>query len=163
GDGGLATQASFGTFQGIAVGPDGSLYLSDDYFHRVRRVGPPLPDFALNDLLIPSPDSREVYVFDAQGRHLRTLNALTAAVQYQFRYDSIGRLVQIVDGDGQTTTIERDGAGSPTAIVAHFGQRTTVRLDDHGYLASVASPAGETTRLTYTAEGLLSSLTNPKG
>jgi RHS repeat-associated protein len=163
GDGGLATQASFGTLQGIAIGPDGSLYLSDDYFHRVRRVGPPLPDFALNDLLIPSQDSREVYVFDAQGRHLRTLNALTGAVQYQFRYDSTGRLVQIVDGDGQTTTIERDGAGSPTAIVAHFGQRTTVRLDDHGYLASVASPAGETIRLMYTADGLLSSLTNPKG
>jgi RHS repeat-associated protein len=163
GDGGSATQASVGTLQGIAIGPDGSLYVSDDYFHRVRRVGPSLPDFATNDVRMPSPDGDEVYVFDAQGRHLRTLNALTRAEQYQFRYDSAGRLTHIVDGDGLTTSIERDGAGNPTAIVAPFGQRTTLQLDAHGYLARLTTPAGETTRLTSTPVGLLTSLTDANG
>jgi RHS repeat-associated protein len=163
GDGGPATQASIGSPEGMALGPDGSLYISDDYFHRVRRVAPPLPSASLNALSIPSGDGSEVYVFDGQGKHLRTLNALTGVLRYQFTYDSAGRLVQIVDGDGLITTIERDAAGNPTAIVAPFGQRTTLQLDDQGYLASLTNPAGEATRMLSTTGGLLTSLTNPKG
>jgi serine/threonine-protein kinase len=38
GDGGLATAANLGNPQGLSLGADGSLYLSDT--DRVRRVGP---------------------------------------------------------------------------------------------------------------------------
>ncbi|HEX2035833.1 MAG TPA: hypothetical protein VHS99_16770, partial [Chloroflexota bacterium] len=50
GDGGAATEASFGAGAGIvpsaggpddlAVGPDGSLYIADTYSTRIRRVTP---------------------------------------------------------------------------------------------------------------------------
>jgi RHS repeat-associated protein len=40
GDGGPAMSASFMRPRGIAVGPDGSLYIADELSHRVRRVGP---------------------------------------------------------------------------------------------------------------------------
>src|SRR5690606_5024082 len=40
GDGGPAVQASLGTPAGVAVGPDGTLYISDQGSHTVRAVSP---------------------------------------------------------------------------------------------------------------------------
>ena len=52
-------------------------------------------------------------MFDPKGRHLRTLNALTGADSLQFGYNAHGRLIKVTDGDGNVTTIERDGNGNP--------------------------------------------------
>jgi RHS repeat-associated protein len=163
GDGGSATQARFGAMEGIAVGPDNRLYISDNYFMRVRQVGAPLPEYSPNDLIISAEGGNAIYVFDKGGRHLRTLNTLTGAVRYEFHYDNAGRLIRILDGNSKITTIERDGAGNPQAIISPVGQRTTVSLNPHGYLSSLTNSAGDTTRLTYSSDGLLSSLTDPKG
>ena len=163
GDGGSASQARFGAIEGVAIGPDNRVYISDNYFMRVRQVGPPLPEYSPNDLFLSSESGNAIYVFDKVGRHLRTLNALTGTVRYQFGYDSAGRLTQILEANGEVTTIERDAAGNPSAIIGPFGQRTTLRLNSDGYLSSLTNAAGDTTRLAYTANGLLSTLTDPKG
>ena len=67
-----------------------------------------------------------MYDFSGEGRHVRTLNALTGATLLQFTYDANGYLVAITDGDQKVTSIERNGA-TPTAIVAPGGQRTSFR------------------------------------
>lgn len=164
GDEGPSTAAQLSDrFSQTAVGKEGSLYISDAGNNRIRRVLPPLPGFSSNDNLIASEDGTEIYVFDGQGKHLRTLDALTQAVRHQFTYDPAGYVTTVTDGDGNVTTITRDSSGNPIAIIAPGGQQTVLSLDTHGYLATVADPANQTAQLATSADGLLASLTDPKG
>jgi RHS repeat-associated protein len=162
-EGGPANGAPLGGgSNSLALGPNGSLYVSDLSHEQIRRVSS-LPGFQLSDILIGSQDGSEVYVFNGAGLHQRTLNALTGATRFAFNYDSKPHLVAVTDGDGNVTTVEHDANGNPTAIVAPFGQRTTLAVDPNGYLASVADPAGGSFTMTYTPDGLLTQFTNPTG
>jgi RHS repeat-associated protein len=162
GDGGPATGAQLNFPRAAAVDGAGKLYIADGNNGRIRRLTPAFPAFTDQALTLPSRDGTELYGFDAVGRHLRTVHALTGAVRTTFGYDPEGRLTSVTDGDGNVTPIERNGAGSPTAIVAPDGQRTTLTVDANGFLAAITNPAGEATGLVSTADGLLTALTDPK-
>jgi RHS repeat-associated protein len=168
GDGGLALQATLQVLPiGLAIGADGSVYTSQrgtaDLDVRVRRIAAAPEQLVLSEVAVVAQDGSEVYVFGLDGRHRKTLDALTGAVRHDFAYDGAGRLVSVTDGDGNVTMVERDGAGNPTAIVGPFGQRTALILNPDGYLGRVVSPAGEAVALSYTADGLLTGLTSPGG
>jgi RHS repeat-associated protein len=163
GDGGSASQAQFAYPFGVATGPDDSLYIADPYNARIRRVELPSVGFSLDDIALPSSDGGEVYIFDRNSRHLRTMDALTGVVRYLFSHDSTGRLVGVSDGDGNVTTIERNASGDPVAFIAPLGQRTTLTVGDNGYLAGLKTPIGENIRLAYSIDGLLTDLIDPKG
>ena len=172
GDGGPARQAAMnlggaGFGNPLALGPDGSIYIADYFNGRARRLRSALPGAATGQYVIASEDGGQVFIFDGDGRHLRTLHALTGALLYRFDYDGRGRLVSITDGDGNVTTIQRDADrdtdGNPTAITGPYGQTTRLSLDPNGYLALVTNPAGEQTRMSYTRDGLLTGMTTPLG
>lgn len=112
---------------------------------------------------VASSDGKSMYIFNAVGKHVRTVDARTGAVVYRFAYDAIGRLSDVEDGDGNITTILRDAAGNATGIRAPDGQHTALTLDGSGYLDSVRNPLGETYRMTYSGSGLMTSLQSPKG
>src|SRR5262249_51404470 len=126
----------------------------------VRRIKPLLPGFSNQEIAIASDDGGELYVFDPTGRHLRTINTLTGATRYQFNYTPTGLLSSIVDGNGNTTFVERHPEGNPLAIVGPYGVRTTLGLDTNGFLAQVVNPANEAVALTYSPDGLLLTMTD---
>ncbi|MBI3768749.1 MAG: hypothetical protein HY271_09680 [Deltaproteobacteria bacterium] len=166
-DGIPATQANLAVILAVTLAPDGSFYLvrgGND--SRIVRVSAALPGFEGQQIVIASPDGSELYVFDPDGRHRRTLLALTGVVLREFGYDTDGRLTSITEKTGGTddvTTIEHDASGNPKAVVGPFGQRTELTVDANGFLASVTNPANETRTFTSSADGLLQSLTNARG
>ena len=163
-----ATQANLGTsLRGVAAAPDGSIFVAPgDGNDRLLRIGPALPGFTGGQTPIVSGDGSELYVFDADGKHLRTQDALTGTVLLEFGYDASGRLTQVIKKTGgidNVTTIQHDGAGNPTAIIGPFGQITTLAVDANGFLNRLGNPAGETFQMTSDGGGLLSSYTDPRG
>ena len=147
----------------VTGAPDGTLYAfgnaSNEYGYQLAPVH---TGFSVAQRIVGSSDGTEAYIFDSAGRHQQTIDALTGSVRRQFGYDGNGRLLTVVDGDGNTLTLQRDVSGNLTGIDAPFGQHTTVTVDGNGYLASVTNPANETVSLQSTAGGLLTSLTDPK-
>ena len=163
--GGLPTNMRFGAISAVTKDAQGSVYFASWTDDKVYKIASRMAGFSAGEIFtaIASTDGLETYVFDTNGRHLRTINTLTGTILLSFNYDSAGRLTKITDATGNATTIERDTLGNSTAIVAPFGQRTALTLDANGYLASVTNPAGETHRMAYTADGLLTEFKDPKG
>ncbi len=148
---------------GLGVLPDGDVVYTDGRY-QVIRIGSALPGFQPGTTIVPAQDGSQAYVFDAQGRHLKTLDGTTGATLWTFGYDAQSRLVSATDGDGNTIAIRRDAAGAPTAIVAPGGETTALALDADGRLKSVTNPAGEATAFTYhPGTGLLDTFTRPGG
>lgn len=162
GDGGPATAALFKSPYDVTVATDGTLYLSDYVNGRVRRVRmATLADNAIGqlaagaELIVPSGDGKDAFVFDREGRHLRTVDALTGTVLFRFAYDANGAISSITDRNALVTRIERDVNGAPAAIVAPYGQRTALSVDADGYLCEITAPGNEVISLEYFEGGLL--------
>jgi len=164
GDNGPALNARYRFLPGseLSIGPDGDAYMTDGLGH-LRAISSIPPGVSPTTFQIPSGDGSEIYEFTIEGRHARTLHALTGATLHTFAYDSSGRLTSVTDGDGLVTMIERNSAGDPTAIVGPFGQRTTLSVDSHGHLATITAPGGGETRLATREDGLLTEFRDANG
>jgi len=150
--------------QGLTVMPDGTVGLAERAGARVRLLRPSQAKAAgIDTLLLPSDDGSELYLFTDGGKHLKTLDALTRALKYQFNYLPTGKLDSIVDVFANKTQVIRDAAGNLQGIRSPDGLVTTLKLDAVGRATAVINPADEETKLVYGADGLLASLTDARG
>jgi RHS repeat-associated protein len=168
GDGGLATAASLSSSQAFSVGPNGTLLVASS--SSVRSVAPftPAPVAAPPSWNVLSnvyfyPVDDQVFVFDTQGRHLRTVDRMAERPINELVYGTAGLLAGVRGTFGELTQIQRDASGKPTAIVAPGGERTLLSIGADGYLASVTTPAGDTSRMVYAQGGLLTQYTDARG
>jgi RHS repeat-associated protein len=196
GDNGAAAQAVLNYPDAIKVAPNGDLYFSDGNSYvpwiahrirpsrRIRKISLAFSGYTNQQLRIATEDGSQVYLFDNDGRHLRTEDALTGNTIYSFVYNPDGTLSAIRDIDSLLTTIERDSNGNATAIISPYGQRTNLVIcvqgasppasqaqgggagasagDSTGFLTAIIDPANDTTRFSYADGGLMTSLTDPK-
>ena len=144
---------------GIAAGPDGSLYIAQN--GKVIRGFIGLPDVLTSDYLVPSRDGRTLYQFDNRGKHLKTIDAVIGLTTLTFAYDDTsGLLKSITDVDGNVTTIERNG-NQFKGIKSPDGLETTVSIESNGDVKKVTDPLGRTTTVTW-ENGLVKKIDDPK-
>ncbi len=116
---------------------------------------------------MPSPDGRNVFLFNEAGHHVKTLDAQTGLLVYAFRYDAAGYLIgisdrELTDTSGHETTIQRDAAEVPLSIKSPFGQTTTLSVVG-GQLETITDPENGLYKFEYYGtSGLLHKLWDPK-
>lgn len=113
---------------------------------------------------VVSSDGSEVYIFDANGRHLFTKTGLTGATKFSFSYESHNKLSSIDDAYGNSTVFNRDSSGILTSIQSPYGVTTYIGTNASGLISSVQNPKSETYYLTYkTGTELLATFQKPGG
>ncbi len=166
----LAVKSAVGAVYSIEDGLDGRLLFTCAFSSGSAVAGGLVfsleqaqPGFNLTDQLIPSRDGSELWRFSGSGRHLETYSALTGELLYSFGYDAEGRLSFFTDSDANTTVVERDAGGHPSAIVGPFGQRTVLTTNSDGYVTAVTTPGARVTRMSFSSDGLLQEVIDPNG
>jgi choice-of-anchor A domain-containing protein/RHS repeat-associated protein len=139
--------------RGIGVDPQGRVLFT--HYHAVRRIGQEAaPTASAGEIRVADPSGETLHVFDTQGRHLRTLDALTGGTLYALEYRD-GNIVAWVDAFGNRTRIERDATDQFVGLTSPDGLHTAFTLDGSGYLASLTTPEGHRREFRYNANGSL--------
>ena len=94
--------------------------------------------------------ARTVYWFDASGRNVSTLDALSNATCRTF--DSHGHLVTNTDARGHATVFQYDANHNITNRIDALTNRTSYAYDGAFHLVSVTDPLGNVTRFAYDSQ-----------
>lgn len=87
--------------------------------------------------------SQTTYEVTEQGTEERTTH---------YVYNAAGELVQTVDADGNSTSVERNDNGKMSAAIDSKGRRTEYEYDQRGNVTKIIYPDGTMEEFTYDAE-----------
>lgn len=161
GDGGSAINATFSEPHAIAIGYDGSIYVSDVNNHNIRKVESSTYGLAFGELMIPSPDASELHIFSNLGKHLKTLDALNGSVMYEFDYTPTGYLKEIQMQGNPSLLVKRNSMGQLAGFNSKNQTVAAVQLTADGYIAQLATPTGNAFDFTYKSGGLMTAFVYP--
>ncbi|MDQ3740907.1 MAG: hypothetical protein M3389_08195, partial [Actinomycetota bacterium] len=167
-----AREVALGRPMGVAMGPDGVVHFANDgilgqgaaYLDAALSVRATFEGQALGETAIPDESGDVLYLFDASGRHRRTLDALTGAERHRFDYDDAGRLTRITSDAAPAVSVEHDAHGNPTEIAVAGRGRVKLTVTRDGWLASVEAGEGDgggRYAMAYERDGLLTSFERP--
>ena len=122
-----------------------------------------LPD---GGFAVPSYDGSLAYLFDASGRHVRTVDGHLGTTLLTLTYDSAGHVASISGTSaGQPAHLEvrRATDGTPQGLVGLDGAVTKLGVDVDRNLTSITDPAGHSTTIAWDKGGLVTSWTDALG
>ncbi|MDX2013471.1 MAG: carboxypeptidase regulatory-like domain-containing protein, partial [Myxococcaceae bacterium] len=146
------TAINLGESREVAVLPDGRVAYAEGFFGTIQVLQRAW-DLSLGERGVGSEDGNQVYVFDASGRHLRTLETLTGTPIWRFGWDASGRLASVTDRNGDVTTVLRDAQGRFSGLRAQDGQVTQATLDTQGRVTALTDAANRTVRIAWNSRG----------
>lgn len=175
-----AARTDLGDVGRMAFSPDGRLYFHQNAGAGTRALGvrvirPSLEGGLESDHVIPSADGDTLFVFDGEGRHMRTVDAISNHVLLQFAYDrATGLLTTVRDAEQRELQIVRPAPISPSGtsvdLIATGSILTRLTLADddpgddvQGRVIAVQDPSSAGWGFDYESMdgGLLSSMTVP--
>jgi len=182
GDGGPATQATFFNPVGLALGPDGALYISDASHQRVRRVGPdgivtgwagqhvelntpgtfsgdqgpaPLARFVRPNRMVVAPDGA-LYIADDSNHRVRR-------VAPGFPWLPPGDIFIPSAGGSEVYVFDNSGRHLRTLDGVTGGLLRQFGYDTHGRLTTIADGTNNVTTIERNAAGEPIAIVSPYG
>ncbi|UJR78745.1 polymorphic toxin-type HINT domain-containing protein [Sandaracinus amylolyticus] len=163
-----ATATQIATLRGLGAGPDGRVYFVDGVREEVRVIEPTFPGGFTTDHVVPSPDGSVQWMFDTEGRHLSTRDAISGRSLVAFGYRPDGRLSQVVDPDSTNTISWPASLPGTVTITAPGTLETRLLLGANGYVDRVDYPHAtasgthtDTYEIAHDAGGLLREIVDP--
>ncbi len=168
GDGGTALGLTIGGISGLAEGPLGDIQFLDlgqNSKTGLRHITTPRPSTVNQAVYVASEEGSEIYIFDINGVHQQTLDALTGAPRLGFVHVNglLTEIQQFNSTTGAPLLTEIDRSGGQIVVTGPYGDRTTIIPDSDGYGSVVNNSAGESTGFGFTTAGWMSSETDPRG
>ncbi|MDG0816248.1 RHS repeat protein [Bdellovibrio svalbardensis] len=114
-----------------------------------------------NGFSLASSNAGEIYLFNSDGLHLRTVDALSGVTRWSFGYDQLKRLVSVTDQFGNLTGIQY--SKGVVVVTSPYGLISTLIINDNGFLSHVTNPNNESYNLVTDSKGLLISFQKPGG
>src|SRR5690606_36502449 len=94
------------------------------------------------------------YIFDENGRHIRTIDVNTGETVITFNHDASGKLVSMTNQYGQDISLQRTGSVL-TGITGPYGHETEIRMSSALQISAIEYEDGGYNNFTYTGDGSL--------
>ena len=164
GDGGSLLGARINDPRGLALSPDGAMYIADTgngVVRSITRQDTTLPN-DVGEVLIPLGDQTALVFTDTKLlKSVRDL--ITGADKRTYIYDEDLRLTHMVDQAGAAVQFVHDSEDRVVQVEGPYGDITDVVYDAAGRVSDIVRPDGTSFGFGYTVGDLMTSKTTPDG